>query len=356
MFALVGYFVLPHSVETAWFLTPEERQYASFRVLRDRDLQNTSATVQHEENDDDREYDEESRGLLDPSKAPTPTQKRATLDDRGVTPRDIFSSIFNTKIWHILICNVLSAVPVYAFSVFLPLVLAPLTGKKNPALINLLSAPPHICGAVILYFVARYSDKHRTRLNPVLLGLVLVLVGLTLVVVLPTSWAIPRYMALNILLSGTYVASPLTVAWISGNTSSPGKRALLLGVNGWGNLAGVVAALMFRPKYAANGYIVPFWLTLACVACSALGFMLFLRRLQAENTQRARILETWSEEDIELERLAGKGPLQQSPRWLIRSIGSIRRNAKLAWLAEWLDEATQGGREGDEKITFVYGL
>ncbi|KAF2824654.1 MFS general substrate transporter [Ophiobolus disseminans] len=356
LFALVGYFVLPHSVETAWFFTPEERHYASFRVLRDRDLQNTSSTLQNETHDEDQEYDEESRGLLHPSKAPTRTQKRATLDDRGVTPRDIFSSIINTKIWHILVCNVLSAVPVYAFSVFLPLVLAPLTNKSNPALINLLSAPPHLCGAVTLFFVARYSDKYRIRLKPVLFGLMLVILGLTIVVLLPTSWAIPRYLALNVLLSGTYVASPLTVAWISGNTSSPGKRALLLGINGWGNLAGLVAALMFRPKYAANGYIVPFWLTLACVACSALGFVLFLKRLQAENARRERILATWSEEDIEQERVSGTGLLPQGPRWLKQMVGMIRSKSRFEWLAEWLEQATQQGREGDEKITFVYGL
>jgi len=273
-----------------------------------------------------------------------------------VTPRDIFSSIFNTKIWHILVCNILSAVPVYAFSVFLPLVLAPLTKRKDPALINLLSAPPHVCGAVILYFVARYSDKHRIRLKPVFFGLALVITGLTLVVVLPTSWAIPRYIALNILLSGTYVASPLTVAWISGNTSSPGKRALLLGINGWGNLAGVVAAIMFRPRFAENGYIVPFWLTLACVAVSALGFVLFLKRLEAENARRKRILETWREEDVDRERIHGTGPLPQGPQWLKRVIAMIKRGAKLTRFADWLGRATQGGREGDEKITFVYGL
>ena len=46
--AFIGYFWLPHSVETAWFLTPEERQYASARVVRDRDIQNAPAAVQED--------------------------------------------------------------------------------------------------------------------------------------------------------------------------------------------------------------------------------------------------------------------------------------------------------------------
>jgi hypothetical protein len=355
IFALVAYFVLPHNVETAWFLSPEERQYASTRVLQDRNVQNVSASFTHTVNEDPEEYDEESRGLLNPARAPPSSRDHASLDDRGITPDDFFSAIFNIKIWHLLACNILSAIPVYAFSVFLPLVLAPLTKKSNPALINLLTAPPHLCGAIVLFFFARYSDLHRIRLLPVLYGLAIMVAGLTIVVVLPVSWAIPRYLALNVLLSGTYVASPLTVAWISGNTPSPGKRALLLGINGWGNLAGVIAAILYRPSYADSGYIVPFWWTLASVALSALGFMLFLRRLRFENATRKRILNSWSEEAIILERLEGTGPRPQEHRWA-KQLAAFARSRRLGWLAEWLESATQRGRKGDERITFVYGL
>jgi MFS family permease len=356
--AFVGYFWLPHSVETAWFLTPEERRYASARVVRDRDIQNAPAAVQKDDREIEDTYDEESRGLLDSSKlsTSTATPARQLVDDRGLSSHDILSAIFNTKIWHILACNVLSAIPVYAFSVFLPLVLAPLTKNANPALINLLTAPPHICGAVILYFAASYSDKHRIRLKPILLGLLIMVIGLVIVVLLPTSWAIPRYIALNILLSGTYIASPLTVAWISGNTPSPGKRALLLGINGWGNLAGVISAILFRPKYAAAGYIVPFWWTLVSVALAAIGYMLFLRRLKVENETRQSILRKWSEDDIEAERLHGRGSVPQQQRWLKRVVSMTRSHRKFAWLADWLEKAVRPGREGDDRITFVYGL
>ncbi|KAI5377805.1 hypothetical protein AA0117_g5639 [Alternaria alternata] len=355
--AFIGYFWLPHSVETAWFLTPEERQYASARVVRDRDIQNAPAAVQEDEHETEDTYDEESRGLLDSSKhsASTITPTRQLVDDRGLSPHDILSAVFNTKIWHILACNVLSAVPVYAFSVFLPLVLAPLTEDANPALINLLTAPPHICGAIVLYFAASYSDKHRIRLKPIMLGLLIMVAGLILVVLLPSSWAVPRYIALNILLSGTYIASPLTVAWISGNTPSPGKRALLLGINGWGNLAGVISAILFRPKYAAGGYIVPFWWTLASVALAAFGYVLFYRRLKHENETRQGILRKWSEDDVEAERVHGRGPLPQQQQWLRRAIDVTRSHAKLASIGDWLEQAVRG-REGDDRLTFVYGL
>jgi hypothetical protein len=356
--AFVGYFWLPHNVETAWFLTPEERRYASSRVIRDRDTQSVPKAGQEDDYDALDERDEEYRGLLSHPKLvhSTATSSRDLVDDRGITPRDVVSAVFNTKIWHLLACNILSAVPVYAFSVFLPLVLAPLTTDTDPALVNLLTAPPHLCGAVTLYFFARYSDKHHVRLQPVLYGLTIMVTGLVIVVLLPASWAISRYLALNVLLSGTYVASPLTVAWISGNTPSPGKRALLLGINGWGNFAGIISALLFRPKYAESGYIVPFWWTLVSVALAAIGYMLFLRRLKVENERRKNTLRKWSEDVVEIERADGRGPSPQQRQWLKGLINITRSNTRLSPFTKWLEDAAEVGREGDERITFVYGL
>jgi len=315
-----------------------------------------ASKVRREDEDEEHDRDEESRGLLTPAKGFNAQRDHAALDDRGISPRDIFTAISDIKIWHILACNILSAIPVTAFSVFLPLVLAPLTNGSNPALVNLLTAPPHLCGATALFVTANYSDKYRLRLLPILCGLSIVVIGLVAVVALPPAWAIPRYLALNVLLSGSYIASPLTVAWLSGNTPSPGKRAMLMGINGWGNFAGIIAAVLYRPKYASTGYIVPFWWTLVFVAVAAFGFVLFYRNLQAENARRRAILSRWSEEAIELEIAGGSGPLAQEFPWAKRCINLLGKRDYTAWLAGWLKDATQGGREGDEKMTFTYGL
>ena len=355
MVAMVGYVWLPHGPATAWFLTPTERRYAASRIIADRLMQTASTASQPTHHQDEAEYGEESRGLLQPFRS-SMANSQHWIDDRGLGAHDFVSALCNRKIWHILACNILSSIPVYAFSVFLPLVLAPLLEMPDAALINLLTAPPHLCGAVMLFVAARYSDHHRIRIMPVLFGLCTVMIGLILVVVLPTSWAILRYLALCILLSGTYVASPLTVAWITGNTPSPGKRTLLVGINGWGNLAGVLSAMLFKPKYAASGYLVPLGWTLACVAVALLGYLLFLRRLKAENRMRQSILAGWSEEDVQRENTEGQGPLPCDRPWLKRVVNRMSSNAHLMWLATWLEKATLTGREGDEKMTFVYGL
>jgi hypothetical protein len=354
--ALVGYFWLPHSAATAWFLTPEEREYATQRVVRD--LATQTETTEGIEDDEDEELyqNEHDRGLLHPTKRRRMAE--SVTDDRGLAAHDIVFAFVSPKIWHILVCNILSAVPVYAFQVFLPLVLAPLTQTPNPALVNLLTAPPYVCGAVTLYLFASYSDRHRSRIMPILAGLAIVLIGLTTVVLLPTShgFVIPRYIALNVLLAGTFVASPLTVAWVSGNTPSPGKRAVLLGINGWGNFAGVLSALIFKPKYAESGYVVPFWWTLLCVGLSGVGYVLFYRTLKRENKRRELVLKSWDNEDVERENADGRGPVQDEHRMLIFLIGLLRRIRYTRRGAALLKEAIEGGREGDEKLTFVYGL
>lgn len=349
--ALIGFAWLPHGPRTAWFLSSEEQKWAEERIILDR-----SDEVKCSGLDGDEEHDtEESRGLLNSTHSgPSP---KHVADDRGLTPHDVVSAFLSPKIYHILACNILSAIPVYAFSVFLPLVLAPFTQNPSPALVNLLTAPPFICGAVTLYGFASYSDRTRQRIGPILVGLGVLTVGLILVVLIPQSkgWFLFRYVALNLLLSGTFVASPLTVAWISGNTPSPGKRALLLGINGWGNLAGVLSALIFRPKYAENGYIVPFWWTLFCVALSAAGFALFRRNLVNENEQRRAILAKWDAEEIERERAFGLGPLKTETRvldWIIKKLETVKG---LETTAVWLAKASESGREGDEQITFIYG-
>lgn len=356
--AIVGYFWLPHSVETAWFLSPAEREYASSRIILDRETEAKLDQTSSEDLGEEAEHDEESRGLLNPSQSVATCTGREVTNERGLSPHDIVSAFLSPKIWHILACNILSAVPVYAFQVFLPLVLAPLTESPSPALVNLLTAPPYICGAITLYLFASYSDKHRIRIMPILGGLAIMVVGLTLVVALPTTrvWAIPRYFALNVLLSGTFIASPLTVAWLSGNTPSPGKRALLLGINGWGNLAGVLSALLFRPKYAKSGYIVPFWWTLFCVAAAAVGYVLLWRNLKRQNAWRKDVLSKWDEEEVEREKADGRGPIEHRHAAIQPLIAALGKIGMFPSILQELKEANEGGREGDEKITFVYGL
>jgi hypothetical protein len=128
------------------------------------------------------------------------------------------------------------------------------------------------------------------------------LIGLIIIVTVPVSAPGARYAGLCIFLFGSYVSPPLTVAWLSGNTPEPGKRSLVLGVNGWGNLAGVIGAQLYRSEYAP-AYKTPFYATLGFVAASLLGYLSYRWTLQMVNRRRKAKMLDKSEADAEAERM-----------------------------------------------------
>ncbi|KAJ5973202.1 hypothetical protein N7481_010412 [Penicillium waksmanii] len=180
----------------------------------------------------------------------------------------------------------------------------------------LMSVPPFVCGAVGLYLTTLSSDRRKERGFHIIGGLVVCLVGLIMTVTILNNHG--RYVALCILLMGSYVASPLTMAWLSGNTPDPGKRSLVIGVNGFGNLAGAIGSQIFRSTYAPR-YLIPFYVTLGIISFSIIGYIAYRMMLKEVNKYRARRLAAWSSAEIE-------------------------------------DERSDVQRLGDKKYTFVYGL
>ncbi|KAF2219621.1 major facilitator superfamily domain-containing protein [Elsinoe ampelina] len=362
--ALIGFVWLPHSADTAWFLSKEERICAEQRIRQDRldasvhdsndhkhmsyDGQGVERTSRDRRNSDDAE--EISRLLPRPDlsqmRGRSTVSTHSVTNDKGLSKADILSALLDWKVWYLLVCNILSAIPATAFSVFLPMVVKGLAHKPNsapgekdmaPATANLLTVPPFLAGALILWTFTAWSDRRRERLVPILCGLVILLAGLTATVLLPQTAYTLRYFALIVLLAGSFVPSPLTVAWLTNNMLEPGKRAIVLGINGWGNLAGVLSAMLFSPRFRDSGYIVPFFITLACVGVSFVGFAGFRILILQINQQREETIKGWDYEQREREQKFGDVGGHRTS-WIDRLYGEERK------------------REGDERLTFLYGL
>lgn len=304
--AVVTLLWLPTGPATAWWLSPAERTIAQKRVLADRLSDGAEEDAHYESDSSEDGEDEGSLGrsptALAPrsrsrsslaaaatshpllSKPPRPNSAAAGGGEASLPRVDVFAAFTDPKIWILLFLNILSALPATAFSIFLPLILQGL--GHTPLASNALSIPPFLLGAVTLWVVTYLSDRARKRIPYILLGLSLNLVGLLLALLVPPDYLTARYLALCILLSGSFIASPLTVAWISGNIREPGKRAVALGINGWGNLAGVIAGQLFSPSYAP-AYTRPLAVTAGCVLVSMLGYIAFWGALVRENKHRA---------------------------------------------------------------------
>ncbi|TGZ77187.1 MFS general substrate transporter [Ascodesmis nigricans] len=341
----LAFFWLPAGPGSSWWLSPEEAQLAEKRVLSDRAVSTTGLEGDEESdsdhNDSSTTSDIESTSatahnrhqLRRPSISSAPLLSQDAIlhhqppqlgSEASLTRRDIYEALTSPLPYIILPLNILSALPATAFSIFLPILLTAL--GVSPLSANLLSIPPFIFGALSLFHFTTLSDRSQKRIRYILIALGINLTGLVLLIALPAKGCfLAKYIALCILLAGSFIASPLTVAWLSNNIPVPGKRAVVLGINGWGNLAGVVSGWLFMPEYAEEGYKTPFAVTAGAVLLAAVGFAGFRRWLGCVNERRRR------GEDGE----EGMGR---------------------SWLGRWVKGGeVWRGRRGDEGAGFRYG-
>lgn len=384
--AVTGFFWLPRNAGTAWFLNRKEREWAENRIRIDRagpdhdgleetfDSRPSTANSTAPEAVSSWSDDEQTRRLLsrrDPINEEQLESENNLTSDSGLSKPDVLSAVlFLPLAIPILLLNIASAIPSTAFSIFLPLILESMN-LSSPLYSNLLTAPPFIIAAVTLYAFTYWSDRSQKRIIPVIAGLGLIAIGLVLTLALPYSssssprMAIAQYVSLCILLSGSFVPSPLTVAWLSGNIPQPGKRAIILGINGWGNLAGVLAAVIFAPRWRGNGYRVPLAITLGFVVISFLGFAILRIVIMWLNTARSRALVRWSETEVErepgddLDRNRQQECLMGDvPAFAV--VGGKWWDEKVRyWVGQRLlgmDRTSSLLKRGDEQLTFKYGL
>lgn len=227
---VLGFFWLPATPSTAWFLNEEERAIAKSRHLHDG-----SGSV-----------------------------------GEDFRIRDCFRNWNDSKfaIW----CVICFTYPV-AFSTtanFLPLILERL--GFGTVITNLLTVPPNLVGFVVLLLVTRSSDRNRERAFHIVGALVLSLVGLIVLAAVPPGSKSRNigaaYSACFLLCSGAYIPSCLVHSWHNNNNLQETSRAATTGLLvGLGNLAGVISGATFRTTYAPR-YIPTLVATAACnVTC-----------------------------------------------------------------------------------------
>ncbi|KZO99498.1 major facilitator superfamily transporter [Calocera viscosa TUFC12733] len=276
--ACIAPFWLPKSPGRAWFLTPEERHYADKRMVLD------AAT------------NIESTGRL--------------------SRRDIIEAFKDWKMWIMLPSNIFATLGPAGFSIFFPVVVKGL--GYTGAIANLMTVPPYVIGAITVLCMSYSSDYFRERTIHTLVGVTIVIIGLGLAIGIPLENTGGRYGGLVILLMGTFVSTPITTAWIAGNTPEPGKRTVVLAINGWGNLGGIIGSEIYVPQYGPD-YRWPLTVSLIMLCCCWIGYVGVHLYLRLINSRRAKLVAKMTPEELERENKDDK-------------------------------------RYADKKLTFVYGL
>lgn len=251
LIASIGFFWLPASSSTAWFLTEAEKEAARLRSLRDA-----------------------SRKV-----------------DTEFSLRECFQTWSDWKfpLW----CIISFTYPV-AFSTcanFLPIVLQRL--GYSTVVTNLLTVPPNCCGFLVLLLVTYSSDRLRERTYHIVFSLVLSFVGL---IILATVDGLTHrgaaYFACFLVASGAYIPSCLVHSWHNNNNLNENSRAANTGLLvGLGNLGGILSAATFRTEYAPR--YVPCLVATACCNVVCVAFTLWLGLwMKRENKKKDQQLGT----------------------------------------------------------------
>jgi MFS family permease len=173
----------------------------------------------------------------------------------------------------------------------------------------------HFSGAIGLFISVYISDRFHERSLVICGSMLVALIGFIVLTV--SSNNALRYGFLHICLAGASNISPLMAAWLTDNTPDSGTRSIIIGINGYSNLAGVIAGQLFKTKYAPS-YQYPLKVTMVLVIIGMVGFGSLRVVYMWTNRSRARKVENWTADDFETER----------------------RNSE---------------RRGDQKLSFVYG-
>lgn len=195
---------------TARFLTPEER----LRVRRRLAADNQSNTAE--------EYDR----------------------------RHVYAALKDWKCWGYAVIYMGCLMPLYAFSLFLPTIIAAMGHKGTRA--QLLSVPPYAVAATLTIIIGYLGDRTRQR---AILNMIVVVIGIAGFTMLIAS-ADPTIQYVGTFLGavGIYPTIPNTLSWCSNNIEGVYKRGVIIGiVVGSGNLNGVVSSNIFlveeKPRY-----------------------------------------------------------------------------------------------------------
>lgn len=268
----------------------------------------------------------------------------ANVDDvHKITMRDIKAALCDWKLWMLLAPNICQGVTPLGLTIFFPIVVKVSKRKKkkkkslpsrcvnlqntDTVLLqalgysgpnaNLLTIPPYVLGCVVALIVCFLSDKYRRRVYGLLFAMSLSIIGLIMTITLPLENSAARYGGLLILIAGSFIGSPLQIAWLAGNTPEPGQRTVALGINGWGAVAGLIGSELVLPKYAP-AYRQPLGIVLGLAVLAFLLFGLNAVVCTWINRKRAVVVANMTPEEIE-------------------------------------DENNSDRHYGDKKITFVYG-
>jgi cyanate permease len=194
----------------------------------------------------------------------------------------------------------------YSTSFFIPTILNQMGYSAETAQVR--SIPIFIVATVCALITAFITDKVRHRYSFTILGVVVASVGYILLLNQKHLSVGVRYFATFLIVSGTYITQPVTIAWISNCMSGHYKRSISSAMQiGFGNTGGIIASNIFLAKEKPL-YRTGFGTTLGLLWVCALACTVLFFGAKRENKKRDRGDRDWRLEDKDADNLGDDHP------------------------------------------------
>ncbi|KAI1397967.1 MFS general substrate transporter [Hypoxylon fuscum] len=268
---VVAFFLLPNDIDHAYFLTAEEKKFATARHLRHYGV--TESALKYSKN-------------------------------------DMVAAFKDWKVWMFCIGQFGVDTLLYGYSTFLPTIIRGLA-EWTTAEIQLLTIPCYFVGAITYMGIAVLSDRKQMR------GVFCVIFGAISVVgygvLISDSSAGVHYFGCFLVATGLYVIVGLPLAWLPNNSPRYGKRTTANGMQlTSGNAAGIMASFIY-PSTDGPRYILGNAVSLSLVGMAACIYAFMWFWFAKENRKRSDGHVKPEHENLSDDELAELG--DESPRF-----------------------------------------
>jgi hypothetical protein len=210
-----------------------------------------------------------------------------------------WAAVTDYKMWLGMFIYMGCDMPLYAFSLFLPTIIANMGYTSTQA--QLMSVPPYACAAALTIAIGLLADRTRQR---GLCNIFVSLIGIAgFALLLGSQQPHVKYAGTFLGALGIYPCIANTISWVSNNTEGVYKRGIVLGfVIGWGNLNGIVSSnIYFQSPRFTVGHAVVLAYMVVCLFGGSILMTLLLRKENAAKLagKRDHLVQGMSKQEAE---------------------------------------------------------
>ncbi|KDQ28992.1 hypothetical protein PLEOSDRAFT_1103027 [Pleurotus ostreatus PC15] len=211
--SIVSAVFLPANLESAKFLTKEERTFATRRFRMDESMISADAIPVER----DTHEKEDTIQTLESS----PKEVFATHCVEEFEWREVMRGVTDIQTWCTGLAYFGLIVSLYSYSLFLPTIVAGLGYSGGQAQLH--TVPPYVPAVVLTVIVAIMSDKLKWRGPFILICLPLAIIGYIVAITAQTNTG--RYAAVFLMAAGVYPSAPCILSILPNNSSGHYKKA-----------------------------------------------------------------------------------------------------------------------------------